>query len=630
MRLAVVLSLVDQLTAPLRGAQERVAGFTRGLAALGRNLGLVAGLFDQATDAGPLSYLTSAIDVEHRLAALGNTADLSAAQLASIDRRLSGAARATNQFKADLLSANEVLIGAGVAWGAALDLTPVIGKTATATQAVIVDLAKVAESARTNMRVPVAEMQRAMDRLTVAGQSGKFELKDMARFLPSLTASLATLKLTGLENVGRLGAALQIAFRGAGEPSEAANNLLNFLNKLAAPETLRNFKKRGVDLERVLRTTRERGLDPFVEVLKQIDQATGGNEFKLGELFGDQQVLAFVKPMLQYMRDYQDIVAQVGRSEGQVAANFERMMGTTRERWKQFQIQMQTTDQPFLNTLLARLKAGLEWANAKPALAGQIALLATAATLAAPALLALSTPLGAVLAALAALGGAAAMALGLWNPIAEHWPEVWDTIVEEVGGRIARLVGALERFKAAMPTFDFAAPHRTTPAEEQRAADPSGLPAPVRFPALRQAVDGGWGGLAAALKDLVLRQPRPAPEGTLDVNTGSVRLGPAVQTLDQAAQTQRAAAEQARGAADTQERAAGISQQAAEGLGAAIGRFEAASAALTDRLANWHGTIGVQVTGPAQVTSVSSSTPAVTLEAGGAARGPALGAGAVP
>ena len=43
--------------------------------------------------------------------------------------------------------------------------------------------------------------------------------------------------------------ALQIARKGTADPAEAANNLKNFLSKIAAPATIKNFKDAGVDYE---------------------------------------------------------------------------------------------------------------------------------------------------------------------------------------------------------------------------------------------------------------------------------------------------------------------------------------------------------------------------------------------
>jgi len=392
--IAALLTLKDQFSAPLRGAQNALGGLQDRLkgvqGATRRTADALRGVSDatsrwattsaQIAAAGQLttgfgleSYIRNTIGVEHRLAALGNTAGMSAAELKALDARLTAASSATNQFKADLLTANEQLIAAGLDWQKALDITPVLGKVATATQANMGDLAQTAYALSSNLQVPVNQMQAAFERLTVAGQSGQFELKDMAREFAKLGASMGALKFTGLENVSRLGAALQIARRGAGDASEAANNLQNFLAKLAAPEVQKNFKKFGIDLPRLLKGARERGLDPFLVTLKAVQKATGGDEFKLGELFGDMQVQNFVKPMLLYTEDYKRIVGEIKAANGVIEGNFGRMMNTTAERWKQFRIQLETTPMPWLDSLMDKLSSLLALMNEYPKVASFIA-----------------------------------------------------------------------------------------------------------------------------------------------------------------------------------------------------------------------------------------------------------------
>lgn len=392
--IAAILTLKDQLSAPLRAAQSGVAALAlrmkeaNGIAqkmsiALGgvsdaaRRLATMSA---QAAAAGQLatgfgleSYARNALDVEHRLAALGNTANMSSDDVKALHDRLKQAARATNQLTGDLLTANEQLIAAGLEWRTALDITPVLGKVATATQATMGDLAQTAYALSSNLRVPAEQMQAAFERLTVAGQSGQFELKDMAREFAKLGASMGVLKFTGLENVSRLGAALQIARRGAGDASEAANNLQNFLAKLAAPDVQKNFAKFGIDLPRLLKRARDEGLDPFLVTLKAIQKATGGDEFKLGELFGDMQVQNFIKPMLLYADDYKKLVAEIDSANGVIEGNFTRMMGTTAERWKQFRIQLETTPMPWLDALIDKLSAVVQWMNQNEELAGRLA-----------------------------------------------------------------------------------------------------------------------------------------------------------------------------------------------------------------------------------------------------------------
>lgn len=462
--IAALLTLKDQFSAPLRGAQNALGGLQERLkgvqGAARRTADALRGVSDATsrwattsaqiaavgqltTGFGMESYIRSAVSVEHRLAALGNTAGMSADELKALDARLTAASRTTNQFKADLLTANEVLIAAGLEWQKALDITPVLGKVATATQATMGDLAQTAFALSSNLKVPVDQMQAAFERLTVAGQSGQFELKDMAREFAKLGASMGALKFTGLENVSRLGAALQIARRGAGDASEAANNLQNFLAKLAAPEVQKNFKKFGIDLPRLIKGARERGLDPFLLTLKAIQKATGGDEFKLGEIFGDMQVQNFIKPMLLYADDYKRLVGEINASNGVLDGNFDRMMSTTIERWKQFRIQLETQPMPWLEELIGKMSEWLKVMNEYPKITAAIAKGLVGLAVAAIALKSVAVVVGGIGAAIGGIGrikdwlkarkgGAAGQAGGFIDAITGGIQKVW--VVNMPGG----------------------------------------------------------------------------------------------------------------------------------------------------------------------------------------------------
>lgn len=157
----------------------------------------------------------------------------------------------------------------------------------------------------------------------------------MAREFDKLGVSMGVPAALGFENVSRLGAALQIARRGAGDAAEAANNLNNFSSSWPGTEVQKNFAKFGIDLPRLLKTARERGLDPFLVTLKAIQKATGGRRIQARRaLRRHASAKNFIKPMLLYADDYKKLVAEIDSANGVIEGNFTRMMGTTAERWK--------------------------------------------------------------------------------------------------------------------------------------------------------------------------------------------------------------------------------------------------------------------------------------------------------
>ena len=180
---------------------------------------------------GMTDTINEALDLEHRLRELGNVGQLTNNQLKEMDKRLGSISRSTNQFRGEIVEGLNVLVASGIDPEKALDYMDVIGRTATAAQAEIVDISKTAFSLTDNLKVNINDLGKTMDMLAQAGKEGRFELKDMASAFPSLTAGASMLGMKGVPAVAQLGAALQIAMKGAGSASEAANNFENFIQK---------------------------------------------------------------------------------------------------------------------------------------------------------------------------------------------------------------------------------------------------------------------------------------------------------------------------------------------------------------------------------------------------------------
>lgn len=332
------------------------AGMTVGGLGLAHTLGL--------TDAIPQS-----LEMEHRLRELGNVGQLTANQLADMDMRLGSISKSTNQFRPEIIEGLSVLVASGVDPTKALDYMNVIGKTATAEQAAIIDISKTAFSVTDNLKVPVSELNRTMDILAQSGKEGRFELKDMAGEFPGLTASASMLGMKGVPAVAQLGAALQIAMKGAKDAPEAANNLQNFMQKVTAPQTMQNFSKKfGIDLKSELLKAVAEGKDPILETLNIIQRATGGDVFKVSEIFQDMQVLNFIKPMMKNLKEYEAIKKSALSSTGIVDSDFQNMMGTTIEQWNMLKINMMELVLPNLAEPLSAANKMLETINKNPLL----------------------------------------------------------------------------------------------------------------------------------------------------------------------------------------------------------------------------------------------------------------------
>ena len=385
MKVSLTLVAFDKMSKVIRDAitksnaefdklQNKIKTTSETLDQLGQNMtklgaGLTVGGGALAYKLGITQAIPEALALEHQLRELGNVGQLSAKQLESMDKRLGSISRYTNQFRSEIAEGLNVLVASGVDPEKALDYMNVIGRTATAEQAAIVDISRTAFSVSDNLKVPIDDLAKSMDILAMSGKEGRFELKDMASAFPSLTAGASMLGMRGTPAVASLGAALQVAMKGAGEASEAANNLENFIQKVTSPLAVKNFEEVfGVNLKQVLIDSAEQGLDPILEVVEIMKEASGGDMFRISEVFQDKQVLNFLKPMLQNLDEYKRIKASALGASGVVDSDFTHMMETTNEQFKLLKINMKELVFPHLHAPLEALNKMLTTINKHPIL----------------------------------------------------------------------------------------------------------------------------------------------------------------------------------------------------------------------------------------------------------------------
>ena len=333
---------------------KKLAGIGAGLSVAGGGLAYSLGL----TDA-----LSQSLDAEHALRSLGNVGELTKGQIADIDRNIRKISVDTNQYTKDLIEGINTLVASGLKPQIAVEFMPTIGKTATGEIANVNELAKTGYAMYDTLKVPVHQLKQAMDIVTQSGKEGRFELKDMANYFPMLTAGAQSLGMQGTRAVSQLGAALQVAMKGAADPEEAARNFQNFIMKITSKDTVKNFANFGVDVETELNKAIKSGIDPIEHMVGLLQKVTGGNKFKLAEIFADMQVTNFLVPMMNNMEEYQRIRDKTFHSKGVVDKDFQSMMGTSKEQIKQLKINLSALVMPTVNRFFGLLNAVLTRLN---------------------------------------------------------------------------------------------------------------------------------------------------------------------------------------------------------------------------------------------------------------------------
>lgn len=276
------------------------------------------------------------------LTEIGIKGDLSKWQVAALGKQLTALSPQVNQATADLVKGVDAMVTLGLDTDRAVAAMPAIGRAATATMSSVDDLSAASVAAMQNFGVMPAEIERMLDAMTEAGNQGAFEVRDMAREFPALTASAKSLGMEGVKGITDMSAALQIARRGAGDASTAANNMANFLQKIMSPRVIKNFKAFGIDATKELQKAHKKGISPIEHFIGLVDKATkGGRADLLGQLFGDKQVLEFVRPMLADFKDYLKIRDDAERASGTAARAYAQRMQDAEQRIKALRIQVE-------------------------------------------------------------------------------------------------------------------------------------------------------------------------------------------------------------------------------------------------------------------------------------------------
>ena len=230
-------------------------------------------------------------------------------------------------------------------------LMPDIARAATATRTSSQDWAKVAAVWQNSLKGAARDFGAVQNIMAYAGDQGSFEIPDQVKWMQSLAPMMAGVA-SGKEAVAEIGASLQIAKIGAGSTDEAANNFKNFLTKIFARDTQKQFADLGIDLQGSIASYKAAGISPIEGMLSVIErylnakspEALAGfksamkikndtardealqalaKNFGLGDMFADMQVMAFIRPMLANMDRYREIRAGALRAADVRASAYE-------------------------------------------------------------------------------------------------------------------------------------------------------------------------------------------------------------------------------------------------------------------------------------------------------------------
>lgn len=335
-----------------------------------------------AATAAAAQFSSGMVDIQQK-------ADLSDQATDRLGNRIVQLAQAARQMPEDMRSGLDALLAKGMNLDAATAAIGPAGRLATAYKVELPDAANAAFASISNLKVASADTAKIFDAMAAAGNAGGFEVKDMARFFPSLTAQMQALGEKGVPAVADLSAALQVAMHTAGNADEAGNNIQNLLGKINSPGTIAAFKKNfGIDLPAALKKLQDEGYSSMEAIAMVTQKATGGDMKKLGFAFEDQQARMGILALIQNMDEYRRIRAQAMQSGGTVDRQFnQRVARDATVQWRAFlgsasslAIVLGTTLLPVMTEVLGYVGAlgnrMAAWAQRNPELAGTLTRLA--------------------------------------------------------------------------------------------------------------------------------------------------------------------------------------------------------------------------------------------------------------
>lgn len=268
-------------------------------------------------------------EVDLAMKRIGNTAEASDEEIATFYKGLRQVATDTSLSFDNVKGGMDSLTAGGMELADANKMIGTVSKTAQAAGADVSEMATTVLALNQNSGIEADKMQSTLDSLAKAGKLGKFEFKDMARYLPSILPAAKAVGTAGEEGVQKVAAALQIMRLGAGTSEEAATNMQNVFSKMNSEETSKKFKKMGIDLPDALKKAKEAGKDALETFVELSQQATKGDLSKLPLLFQDMQVQAGMRAMLQNMDKYKQMLSEIRGSTGTIDRDFNRVVGSS-------------------------------------------------------------------------------------------------------------------------------------------------------------------------------------------------------------------------------------------------------------------------------------------------------------
>lgn len=271
----------SQIALSAARAQQSVEKYERALSNANKGLQAVTGFGAGAAGAFMIGKagFDKPMDYDMRLRSATATAYAGAKDInelragyAQVNALINGTVRNVRGARRDdALGAYEKLVGTGsFSKEESEKLLPSIMRTSVASRASSDDLVQAAEKMKVNFGLAPEQIDLALAKVMRAGQEGGFEIKDSAKWIGPLAPMFKGYK--GMAGVEAMVTMLQQVRSTAGTNDEAANNLRNFMQKIPADSTRKDFAKQGIDLTAEMAKGAAAGKTPVDTYMAMLDR----------------------------------------------------------------------------------------------------------------------------------------------------------------------------------------------------------------------------------------------------------------------------------------------------------------------------------------------------------------------
>lgn len=350
-----------------------------------------------------VSGFKSFAEVEATLQNALNTAGRGSNERAGLVREFAAmsAKDITNQSTKALSKSFSDFVASGtVGFDDAKMAAQVSGRVATASGGDVNDMTQAGLASMNLMGVKAEELADAFGLLHVSGKLGAFELKDMAKSLPSILSGVKELDVTGRSGLAMASSMLQVVRSASGSAEAAAVNAENLIAKMRSGEAEARLSKVFADhgqadrtpLRQVLREAAANGKDPFVAFMDEVSAANALDPNAVGDVFVDMQAFEGVSAMLAGSDRYKEKVTKTkaGRAadtDKDYAANIDTAQGTLdalSNAWERLSLSIAPGLTKMVKAIASVASAVAGWSAQNPRLAAGLGMVAgtLAATLA--------------------------------------------------------------------------------------------------------------------------------------------------------------------------------------------------------------------------------------------------------